>query len=90
LRKPMVGAGVWAWWWWGFRGHGFVITVSWSWIRDHGFEHTRTVPLSPDHCTGEQAGPAGWRINKLQFSTGQVHGSGIVFCVFGKYCGEMV
>ncbi|MGQ7161729.1 hypothetical protein, partial [Corynebacterium diphtheriae] len=64
LRKPMVGAWVWAWWCWDFRGHGFVITDSWSWFRTGGFqtrEHTNNQPLLPNHCTGEQAGPAGER-----------------------------
>ncbi|OIS04357.1 hypothetical protein BHF97_06860 [Corynebacterium diphtheriae] len=64
-----------------------MITDSRIRIRAGGFqtrEHTNNQPLLPDHCTGEQAGPAGERINKLQFSTGQVHGSRIVFCVYAK------
>ncbi|OFI60961.1 hypothetical protein BKD87_10315 [Corynebacterium diphtheriae] len=64
-----------------------MITDSWSWFRAGGFqtrEHTNNQPLLPDHCTGEQAGPAGERVDKLEFSTGQVHGSRIVFCVYAK------
>ncbi|CAB0708653.1 hypothetical protein FRC0036_01878 [Corynebacterium diphtheriae] len=74
----MVGAWVWVWWW-GFRGHGFENTDSYWRIREH-----TNQPLLPDHCTGEQAGPAGERVDKLEFSTGQVHGSRIVFCVYAK------
>ncbi|CAB0640347.1 hypothetical protein CIP107578_00762 [Corynebacterium diphtheriae] len=68
LRKPMVGAWVWAWWW-GFRDHGFVLEDS---------RQTRTREPYPCHWitapVNKRGRPVSGSINPIFDYSGPVLG----------------